>query len=292
MSHPLGQPVRLTWATFSDIDETTPADPTALTLTVTKPDATTTLLHWPTPAEITRDSLGVFHYDYTGATAGTYLFRWVASGAVSSTGTGQFDVDPQTRYIVSLEDAKAILNDTNMNDERTAKLQTFVAGATKVIEHLCTIIVPRAVTEYPHVYGGLVALDNRHVVSVESVHEGVNGVLTELVEDDFATAGAAYGYRRKGSLIYRRASGVDCRFTPGADVRVIYTPGMDPVTEDVRLAAEELIRFWWQPSQLGVLNEAGPLGAAGTGTVSVLGFLVPNAVKALLNPYGRGPEVA
>lgn len=294
MGHPLGQSVRLTFSTFSDVDETTPADPTSLTLVVTKPDETTETFTWPTPATIIRSGLGVFYKDYTGATAGTYLFRWAAAGAVVSVATGQFDVLPQTRYIVSLEDLKEHLNDTSMSAESEVKLEAFAAAATKVVEHLCTTVVPVDVTEYPHVYGGLVVLDNRHVISVDTVHESVNGTLTALTEDTFTAPGATSGYRRERNRIYRTAGGADTLFTAGARVRVVYTAGLEPMPQDVELAAKELVRFWWQPSQYGVMSEAGPLGrsSGGTGTILVAGFLVPNAVLALLAEYRRGPMAA
>jgi len=67
---------------------TTPTDPTALTLTLTPPNAAATVLNWPTPLEITRDSAGRFHYDLTLTAPGPWRFDWNATGAATGSDEG------------------------------------------------------------------------------------------------------------------------------------------------------------------------------------------------------------
>ena len=294
MSYPLGQPVRLTFATFSDVDETVPADPTALTLTATLPDATTTVLHWPSPAEISRDSTGVFHYDYTGPTDGTYLVEWEASGAVASTATGQFDVVSQRRYIVSLEDARVHLNDPTMTADGEDKLRGFIAAATVVIEddpvHGIGPVAPReVVVDFPN--PGTTLILPLPIASITSVTAYTGGVGVVYTETDLTVAPGSYEYRASltAGLLYLAAGSWG-----GSTVRVVLQAGRTVMPANVRLAALELIRFWWQPSQLGQVSDAGPLrGGGGTGaTVLASGYLVPNAVLQLLAPYRRTASVA
>jgi hypothetical protein len=258
------------------------ANASTVVLTLTKPDGSTS-----TPA-ITSTGIGTYQSDAVlFDLAGTWLGRWTSTG-IRTAETFQFDVRAQTRHIVSTDETREHLNDPTMTAASSAKLETYVAAATKTIESLCDKVLPTRLTEVRATAGAVaVAVSNRHVVSVESVHEGANGVLTALTEDDFATASGPYGYRRDGALIYRTAYGEDTTFAAGTKLRVVYTAGLDPIPEEVRLATLELIRFWWQPSQLGMVNDAGyaVTSPSSTGALSVNGWLVPNAVLALLADY-------
>jgi len=77
---PLGQPVSLT-ITIVDQDGI-PADPTSLTLTIT--DAFGTVLA-KTLAEVSRDGIGVYRYEYIPTTEGLHSVRWAAAGASIAT---------------------------------------------------------------------------------------------------------------------------------------------------------------------------------------------------------------
>lgn len=89
MSYPSGQPVRLTFHTFSDPAETTPADPDTVDLSI---EGTTGTHTWP-GGDIVRESAGVFHYDALEQ-PGHWPFHWTATGAVATSLDGSFDVDP------------------------------------------------------------------------------------------------------------------------------------------------------------------------------------------------------
>lgn len=103
MAVPLGQAVTLVFRTYSDPPaNTTPADPTSVTLDLLNPDGTPTTAVWPAGA-ITRDSTGVFHYTFTPADAddaGHYDEHWEAAGVIPDQAQdGSFDVTaPNTLY--------------------------------------------------------------------------------------------------------------------------------------------------------------------------------------------------
>lgn len=87
----LGQTVELgdlVHLTFTTTVAGVLTDPTTISLLVLDPAAVTTTL---SPV---RDSVGTFHYDYSPAVAGTYLYRWVATGAAQSAQDGSFLVRP------------------------------------------------------------------------------------------------------------------------------------------------------------------------------------------------------
>lgn len=118
---PFDQPVRLTFKTYSDAAETTLADPTTLALTVLKPDGTTDSFTWT--GAIARDSLGVFHYDFTPAAAGHYEAHWKATGTVATSGDSEFDVDPQYTYgLVSVDDFGVYLNNPDLDRVRARSI--------------------------------------------------------------------------------------------------------------------------------------------------------------------------
>lgn len=98
MIRPPGQLIEFDWNTFSDADETTPADPGAVTLTFTAPDGTSQVPHaWPS-GDVTRVGLGQFQY--AGAfTPGHWSGLWAATGAVTTSLYVTFDIADQAPYV-------------------------------------------------------------------------------------------------------------------------------------------------------------------------------------------------
>lgn len=118
---PLDQPVRLTFKTYSDSAETTLADPTAITLTVLKPDGTTDTFAWA--GTIVRDSLGTFHLDYSPATAGHYEAHAAATGTVTTSADWEFDVGAEYTYgVVSVDDFATYINNPDLDRVRARSI--------------------------------------------------------------------------------------------------------------------------------------------------------------------------
>ena len=244
------------------------------------------------------------HYRFTVGAAGApapghvyAIVRWVPKTGASTT-TDANDVIPVYAFggstnagIVTTAEVKAHLNDLNMTAPVEAELVLFVEAAGEVVEELCGAVVPRTVTEVKPAPSGAFILDHHNVVSVTSVEEGYGATVTALTAGTFGAAAPASGYRLSGSLIYRTSGGVDVAFSRGHEVRVVYVAGLDPIPAKVRLATLELIKFWWNPSQLGLVGEAGPLRASSAtpGTIVAAGYLVPHAVVSMLGRYVRPP---
>lgn len=68
----VGTRVRLT-STFRQAASAALFDPATLQLVVTSDAGTTTYTY---PANITKDSAGVYHYDVLASTVGTYRYSW------------------------------------------------------------------------------------------------------------------------------------------------------------------------------------------------------------------------
>lgn len=141
MSTVVGNPIRLT-ASFADATGTL-VDPTAVTVHLTLPDGTIS-----TPAA-TRDSTGVYHYDYTTVQTGIHQYYFAGTGSNAAAQTPDiFTVsDGTTAALVSLYDVKAHLNKTQTVTTDDAELNRFIHGATAIVNHLCGWTVPTTFTE-------------------------------------------------------------------------------------------------------------------------------------------------
>ncbi len=84
-SYPKGAPVKLS-TTFKDA--TGALTDGTVTLTIRIPAGTSD----DQSDNVTHDSTGTYHCDYTPATVGEYYFRWVSSGAITAANEGQFQV--------------------------------------------------------------------------------------------------------------------------------------------------------------------------------------------------------
>ncbi len=76
------------------------ADPATIVLTITDPAGTVTTKNYPTPADITKDSVGHYHYDHAlagSAVVGTYEVKWVTTGTPATTEFGFFSVRSDAR---------------------------------------------------------------------------------------------------------------------------------------------------------------------------------------------------
>lgn len=125
MSIPIDQPIKLTFTTFSDAAQTTPADPTTVSIDVLDPQNVTTTFTWA-GGQVVRDSIGVFHLVYTPAVSGHYAFHWKATGAVATAQDGDFDVEPEYGSLtVTVTDLKNCLDDQNINVTRAQMILNF-----------------------------------------------------------------------------------------------------------------------------------------------------------------------
>lgn len=84
-------------AAFTDLDGD-PADPTAVTLVVQKPDGTQLAYGWPSAGDdgtLTRESAGRFYFEVVIDQAGKWQFRLAGTGVVYAASEGSLKVNRQ-----------------------------------------------------------------------------------------------------------------------------------------------------------------------------------------------------
>ena len=90
----LGSRIRLT-ETFTDLIAGAPADPTTVTLKLHDPTGVETVFSYAN-GDITRDGIGVYHYDFTPTVTGSlnapWIARWIATGTVVAADEQKFNV--------------------------------------------------------------------------------------------------------------------------------------------------------------------------------------------------------
>jgi uncharacterized phiE125 gp8 family phage protein len=230
----LGDTVRLS-TTITDTAGAA-ADPTSLTLTYTTAAGTAVTKHWPSPAEITRDSVGAFRYDVTGLSAGHYRYTWTAAGVNAGADTDVFDIlDPDTvPRLVSSADAKAYLRLTGTADD--ALLDRMVTWASARVIREYGAIVATTWTETVRAAGGIV-LSKTPIVSVTSI----TPLTTATPTVDLATL--VVTNTLAGTIGTTGGVGLNGYYT------VVYIGGYTNVPPGVDGAVFDLIRHWWNQAQ-------------------------------------------
>lgn len=87
----LGSRIRFV-GTFTDLIAGVVTDPTAVTLKLHDPTGAETSFTY-SAGQVIRDSVGVYHYDYTPTISGlTWRARWVGTGSVVAATEAQFEI--------------------------------------------------------------------------------------------------------------------------------------------------------------------------------------------------------
>lgn len=238
------------------------ADPGALVLTYVNvaPGSSPVVKNWPTPAEITRDNLGLFHYDAPAlGTAGHYRVTWVTTGLNAGEKYEVFDVFDPAAYprIASLADAKTYVKLLGTADD--ALLDRMVGWASARIL--------REVDAYPQTFSQTVTLRGRSQFLV--AHLPVQSVtsLTSVGQSPTAVDAANVWVENPEAGI------IGCAYGLSGTYRITYVAGHLQVPAGVDGATLALVQHWWNQSQ-----------AHGSATYGEAGFVpdfsdLPNAVK-------------
>lgn len=234
--YPLGQPVRLATA-VTDITGAA-ADPTALTLTVALTGGATTVLHWPTPADLAHDSTGAFHYDHTAAAKGHYTAYWTATGTAAGVSpySTVFDVFDPAAYprLVSLADAKTFCQTIGTAGDALLDRMIGWASARILIE---VVAYSTSYTQRVAARQGRFVLSRvpvREVTAVTALNVGAPTV----DPTDLLVVNPAHG-------LVAPNVGVG----PNGLYDVTYTAGYDEVPPGVDGACLQLVLHWWNQSQ-------------------------------------------
>jgi hypothetical protein len=227
---------------------------------------------------------------------GTYLIVWGVTGLVTGAEQDQFTVVAPTLDLMSLPDLKDRLNMKATDSSKDAKLRGWLRAATEVVENITGPILPRTVVESFAGGQNTIVLSAEHVLAITSVTETYGPTSHLLTEQPLGASVDAYGYtwdRSTGVLTRRSAGGSLSSFAggPGA-ITVTYRAGLSQISEDVQLAAAELISHWYRKQNVAY-RAPSPYGPGeDDGAVMVGNYMVPNAVMELLEPLRRMPSIA
>lgn len=243
----LGAPVRAVWA----------GAPVGGTYAValTRPDGTSF-----TPPAITGPPVSV---EFTPDQAGRWAVRWTST-VVAGAYTDVVDVWPQDpRLIISLDDARVALNmPLNTPQSTLEDLRLYCCAATPVIEDLVGPVLVRTVTQTVQKGWSFAALYERAAS------------LVSVVNADASVVPAS-------SYTFNQSTGLLTFFAPTSQVVTItYTSGAAIIPQNVRLAAQELVRHLWQVKQR-------PQGPTPPEAYTPSGFAVPKRVIELCKPSAK-----
>jgi hypothetical protein len=261
----LGDPVPLS-VTVTDADGVA-ADATEVTLTITLPDGTNTVI-----GPIASTSPGVYDYDYVAVQAGVHRARWVATGANASAFSDVFVVDPaEGAPFISLADAKEHLKKSRELSEDDESLRWFIGAACQMITDRMGHVSPVTVVADRTPRRGVIVLPERPVISVTSVVALPGG-------DTVAAADPLAG---TDGWTLESAEGV--MSVPGSGrVRVTYRAGRSPLPQNFRLAALDLVKHLWQGSQHNQAGGRPALGDSDAIAAGVRPYALPYRVSELL----------
>lgn len=176
-----------------------------------------------------------------------------------------------TDGLITLDDARASLGWAATNIANNSDLERYIEAATPVIEN---ITGPLIVRQLSFAFDGGVEKIVLPVpfTSVVSVTEN-GAVVTDYVAD-----------ADKGIITSGTTTAPDV-FEPGVEnIVVTVSVGSATVPANVKLAARELVRFWWQQGRQANIPA---FGEAPESNSVPMGFAVPKRVYELLEPNRR-----
>lgn len=282
MSYEVGQTVRVPVVVKNDTGQLTDA---TLVPVVTRPDAT--LL--PTPL-VVHPSTGNYYIDVVATTPGPWMWTWTASGTVAAAVyTGQFWVRVPGPRLLGLSEIKTHLNKSLSDTTDDEELMDWIDAARWVIESITGPVIPTTYTE-THAAGRarVIRLRRRPVMSVASVTVNYGGgdIRTLTAEPPSGPPSENQYLVTPSGMLYHRQSGWT-RLWPG-DVTVTYTAGRMVPTDNLRMAARELITHGWRQSQLA---SGGTRPRTDGPDPVALTYGVPNRVRELLTGQKRAPRL-
>lgn len=282
-----GQPIRL-FTTTSQIGPTgayTPTNAGALTLTIRRPDLTT--ISYATPVN---SGTGTYYQDVAIADlnglTGQFLYKWTATGAAAGESIGNFDVyDPFEPVILSLQDAKSMLNIPQATTTHDTELSNWIATLESSFSNytggpiLSTAIAAERV-EVTRAYTAM-ALRQRPVVSVQSITSVASGQTIDISDIEIDNVGGII-HRKLGWPFYGPY------FTWMPIFYVAYTAGWGTACPPaLESAARIIIKYLWESER----GETPAPMQAGEEPVTAAGMPWAIPPRALELMAGQYPDV-
>lgn len=239
----------------------------AITLTVTLPDGTSTVVSTANP------STGNYTAAYTPTQSGRHVVQWVATGANACAFSDAFTViDPTDLGLVGLDDVKRHLNitGTGSDEELRAVLMAATAAAEDYLRRPLRRLSQTQTFYTSSGNGRGLVLSRTDVASVASV-----------VEDGTTLTAADYDANLSAGVVWR----ADCREWCYPTTVTYTTAGIE--SPALRQAVLELTRHLWE-TQRGTMPMM-PRGVDGMDAFNpAMGYSLPRRVTELLAPYRMG----
>jgi hypothetical protein len=252
----LGAPATVSWPTAPD------TGPYALA--VKKPDGTTL-----SPAPAVTGYKETTAATFVPTMAGRYLLSWSATGA--SAHTDVLDVWPaDPRFLIPLEEISTGLRFApNADPAKLNDLRLYLAAATPVIEDITGPVL--AATKMLTTWGGGRAVVLPYLPS-EILSVTLDGVAVTAYVPDLASG-----------IVYAGSRQAVTSFGVG-ELLITYKIGDAEIPPNIRLAARELVRHWWQ---IGMQGTGGSVRSSqpDAEVFTPSGFAVPRRVMELCTPH-------
>jgi len=287
VEYPLGQPVRIS-TTVRDVTGTL-VDAGTLTLVVkiSAADGTqTTTGTYPTPVH---DSTGTYHQDIPVTdlvSIGHYQYVWTSTGTGAGAVPGDFDIyDPYRTAVISLQDAKDMLNITQSNTAYDTEIASFIATIESSLRGLTGgPIVNRPITAERCEFNGwyqMLQVKQRPLVSVTSITSVLSGTVLDI-SAGLDTNAAARTIRRKDGSPFSSDSTV---------VLVTYVAGWGTqVPPAINTAARVILAHLWDTQHGPSVRPS--MGGIETVTPPGFGFAIPSYAAELLGGHQNGMAFA
>jgi hypothetical protein len=259
---------------------------TALTLTVHKPDST--IQSYASPVN---DTTGNYHQDIPAADLsqnGHYQYAWTATGTGAGVAAGDFDVyDPSEVRVMSLQDAKDMLNIPQATTTSDAELDSWIASVESGLERFTGgPVINRTCTERAELSSAYTALlvRQRPLVSVQSIVSVATGTAIDVsagldIDTNAGTIRTKLGWPFYGPF-----------FLFGSSVNVTYTAGWGTaVPAAFNSFARIVIQHLWETQRGSV---AMPMAGEPAMMVPGFGFAIPARAAELLNGSQNGVPFA
>lgn len=266
MSVDLGDTYRITARNYSAAGDLVTA--TNMALTITLPDATTVVVN-----PVTATSTGVYNHDYLTTQSGRHLARWVATGTGAGAYVEAFDVRPaDPPYLISLRDAKEVLNIALTDVTYDEELRIYIEGATRAAEiHRDEVLAKRTVVEEKLLRNcDYTVLTRRPVVSLTSIQNVETGA-------SYSTAG--YHLNTSTGKVWALTGG-----SFDGLIAFTYVAGYTVVPGAFTLAVRLIVQHLWETQRgpMGASRFAGGLDDAALMRFRAMNIFVPPRAQELL----------
>lgn len=247
--------------------------------------------------------------------AGDYMAVWrivFPNGEVRTApteGYREVRIEPglaaEAQQLVSLTEVKEELLIPADNLKHDSKLMRWIKALTPLIEDLTGPIVPKVYDEWYR--GGHTRISLRHgphtglgttpVLNVLAVTEYRGPIPYDLLNVPTPIQGSAYSImvnKQLGYIARRTSGGGAMPFWRDSEhddqnVNVRYESGQEETPENVRMAAVEAVKWWWESTQpIGKGLMSGSAGPEESGKPMVA---LPYHVEAILAPTRKGPSI-